>query len=55
MYLYLLRPMSKTDKVLPAIVYFTGGGWVNGNVRDKYQMPLGFAITELLELMLIIG
>ncbi len=30
MYLYLLRPTGKSSKPLPAIVYFTGGGWVNG-------------------------
>ncbi len=35
MYLYILRPMIKTKKALPAIVYFTGGGWVNGNVEGQ--------------------
>jgi acetyl esterase len=35
MYLYILRPMDKTDKELPAIVYFTGGGWVSGNVEGQ--------------------
>jgi len=35
MYLYLLRPESKTDQPLPAIVYFTGGGWVSGNVEGQ--------------------
>jgi acetyl esterase/lipase len=35
MYLYILRPISKTKKALPAIVYFTGGGWVNGNVEGQ--------------------
>jgi len=30
MYLYLLWPNGKSPKPLPAIVYFTGGGWVNG-------------------------
>ena len=35
MYLYLLRPSGKSNKALPAIVYFTGGGWVNGNVEDQ--------------------
>lgn len=30
MFLYLLRPEGKKDKPLPAIIYFTGGGWVNG-------------------------
>jgi alpha-L-fucosidase len=28
--LYLLRPPGKAASPLPAIVYFTGGGWVNG-------------------------
>jgi acetyl esterase len=35
MYLYLLRPDRKRKKALPAIVYFTGGGWVNGNVEGQ--------------------
>lgn len=35
MYLYLLRPAGKTKKSLPAIVYFMGGGWVNGNVQNQ--------------------
>lgn len=35
MYLYLLRPSGKSKKALPAIVYFTGGGWVSGNVEDQ--------------------
>ncbi|HEY3372986.1 MAG TPA: alpha/beta hydrolase [Prolixibacteraceae bacterium] len=35
MYLYLLRPMGNAKKALPAIVYFTGGGWVNGNVEGQ--------------------
>ena len=30
MYLYLLRPRGKPARPLPAIVYFTGGGWTNG-------------------------
>jgi beta-galactosidase len=30
--LYLLRPPGKSSQPLPAIVYFTGGGWVNGTV-----------------------
>ncbi|MEI6644994.1 MAG: alpha/beta hydrolase [bacterium] len=28
--LYLLRPPGRPMRPLPAIVYFTGGGWVNG-------------------------
>lgn len=35
MYLYLLRPEGKAKKVLPAIIYFTGGGWVNGSVDSQ--------------------
>lgn len=35
MYLYLLRPDEKKEKALPAIVYFTGGGWVSGNVEGQ--------------------
>ena len=35
MYLYVLRPITKSRKALPAIVYFTGGGWVNGNVEGQ--------------------
>jgi len=35
MYFYLLRPEGKTKKALPAIIYFTGGGWVNGSVDSQ--------------------
>jgi len=35
MYFYLLRPQGKTKKALPAIIYFTGGGWVNGSVDSQ--------------------
>jgi len=35
MYLYLLRPEGKSRKALPAIIYFTGGGWVNGSVDSQ--------------------
>ncbi len=35
MYFYLLRPEGKASKALPAIVYFTGGGWVNGSVDSQ--------------------
>jgi acetyl esterase len=35
MYLYILRPQVKSKKALPAIVYFTGGGWVNGDVYGQ--------------------
>jgi len=35
MYLYLLRPDKKCDCPLPAIVYFTGGGWVSGTVDGQ--------------------
>lgn len=42
MYLYILRPLGKTKKVLPAIVYFTGGGWVGGNVEGQIPNPAWF-------------
>lgn len=42
MYLYLLRPFNKTKKALPAIVYFTGGGWVEGNVEGQIPNPAWF-------------
>ena len=35
LYLYLLRPLRKTKKPLSAIVYFTGGGWVEGSVDSQ--------------------
>jgi acetyl esterase/lipase len=31
--LYLLRPAGRSSRPLPAIVYFTGGGWVNGTAE----------------------
>ena len=42
MFLYILRPLAKTKKALPAIVYFTGGGWVNGNVEGQIPNPAWF-------------
>ena len=30
MYLYILRPETKSKAPLPTIIYFTGGGWFNG-------------------------
>lgn len=42
MYLYLLRPQGKTKKALPAIVYFTGGGWVSGDVYGQIPNPAWF-------------
>jgi acetyl esterase/lipase len=35
MYLYLLRPEGSHKNVLPAIIYFTGGGWVDGSVESQ--------------------
>jgi len=32
LFLYLLRPLDKSDKALPAIVDFHGGSWVGGSV-----------------------
>ncbi len=34
LYLYVLRP-EKKHKRLPAIIYFTGGGWVSGTVDGQ--------------------
>jgi len=42
MYLYVLRPQAKSGKALPAIVYFTGGGWVNGDVSGQIPNPAWF-------------
>ena len=35
--LYLLRPAKASESPLPAIVYFTGGGWVKGTVDGMIQ------------------
>jgi acetyl esterase/lipase/predicted enzyme related to lactoylglutathione lyase len=42
MYLYILRPEVETKKALPAIVYFTGGGWVAGDVYGQIPNPAWF-------------
>ena len=42
MYLFVLQPISKSKKPLPAIVYFTGGGWVNGTVEGQIPNPAWF-------------
>lgn len=42
MYMYLLRPLHQTTKALPAIVYFTGGGWVGGDVYGQIPNPAWF-------------
>ena len=42
MYMYLLRPNTKSKKALPAIVYFTGGGWVRGTVESQIANPAWF-------------
>jgi len=42
LYLYLLRPKNSSGKALPAIVYFTGGGWVNGDVYGQIPNPAWF-------------
>ena len=42
MYLYILSPQEKSGKALPAIVYFTGGGWVNGDVYGQIPNPAWF-------------
>jgi len=42
LYLYILRPQIKSGYALPAIVYFTGGGWVGGNVYGQIPNPAWF-------------
>ncbi len=42
LYLYILRPQGKSGKALPAIVYFTGGGWVAGDVYGQIPNPAWF-------------
>ena len=42
MYLYLLRPDTKSRKPLPAIVYFTGGAWLRGTVESQIANPAWF-------------
>lgn len=42
LYLYILRPLGKHKNPLPAIVYFTGGGWVEGDVYGQIPNPAWF-------------
>ena len=42
MYLYVLYPAGNKKKLLPAIVYFTGGGWNTGNVADEIPTAAWF-------------
>lgn len=42
LYLYILRPLGKHKNPLPAIVYFTGGGWVGGDVYGQIPNPAWF-------------
>jgi len=42
MYLYVLDPAGKTKKPLAAIIYFTGGGWINGSVADEIPTAAWF-------------
>lgn len=42
LYLYLLRPAESNTNLLPAIVYFTGGGWVEGDVYGQIPNPAWF-------------
>ncbi len=42
LYMYLLRSSKKAEKPLPAIVYFTGGGWVEGTVFGQIPNPAWF-------------
>ncbi|WP_207421575.1 alpha/beta hydrolase [Desertivirga brevis] len=41
-YLYLLRPVKKSREGLPAIIYFTGGGWVEGSVEGQISNAAWF-------------
>ncbi|OIR15066.1 carboxylesterase NlhH [mine drainage metagenome] len=42
LYLYLLRPVKRSNGLLPAIVYFTGGGWITGDSKDSLQNAAWF-------------
>lgn len=42
LYMYLLRPISKRKKMLPAILYFSGGGWIGGSVESQIANPAWF-------------
>jgi acetyl esterase len=42
MYLYVLRPLEKPSEPLPAIIYFTGGGWDAGEVYGQIPNPAWF-------------
>lgn len=42
LYLYLLRPISTSKKPLSAVIYFTGGGWVNGDVENTLPTAAWF-------------
>ncbi|HYQ56233.1 MAG TPA: alpha/beta hydrolase [Draconibacterium sp.] len=42
LYLYLLRPSDSGEELLPAILYFTGGGWVEGDVYGQIPNPAWF-------------
>jgi acetyl esterase len=42
LYMYLLRPNTANKKPLPAIVYFSGGGWINGSVESQIANPAWF-------------
>jgi acetyl esterase/lipase len=40
--LYLLRPFKKSKKALPAIIYFSGGGWNKQNVEGQIPTAAWF-------------
>jgi len=37
LYLHVFRPVVKTENPRPAVVFFFGGGWVNGNPSQFYE------------------
>jgi acetyl esterase len=42
MYLYLLRPDSRSRTAFPAIVYFTGGSWLRETIESQIANPAWF-------------
>ncbi|HEX8378894.1 MAG TPA: alpha/beta hydrolase [Pedobacter sp.] len=42
LYFYLLRPEAKRKKALPAIIYFSGGGWVQQSVAAQIPTAAWF-------------
>jgi acetyl esterase/lipase len=53
MYIYLLRPVGKSNKPLPVIVYFTGGKWVGGDVEGQIPNAAWFRDQGIIGIELI--